>query len=190
LAERATPQEGCIHCHGRSFSFERAFALGTYDGELRAAILRMKRPTADTLSLAMGRLLAGFLASQLSAAPPDLVVPIPMHWSRRLARGANSPELLAEAVASSWRIPYYPGLLARTRNTLPQFELPPRDRFRNVRGAFQVRIGYDLSDARVLILDDILTTGATASDAARALRIRGANSVVVAVLARAETLAK
>jgi len=179
----------CFHCQKRPFRFDRAFCLGTYDGDLRSAVLQMKRPAGGPLALAMGRFLARRLSAQVADLPPEVVVPVPMHWTRRVVRGANSPELLAEAAAAEWGLPVLSRVLVRSRNTLPQFELPPRQRFRNVRGAFRPRVGYDLADARVLLIDDILTTGATASDAARALRNCGAGHVIVAVVARAESLA-
>jgi ComF family protein len=149
----------------------------------------MKRSRSTTLALAVGRVLARHVALATTTDPPDLVVPVPMHWSRRIVRGINSAELLAESVSAQLGLPLLSRLLVRSRNTLPQFELPPRERFRNVRGAFRARVGYDLTDARVLLIDDILTTGATASDAARALRECGAAAVTVAVAARAESLA-
>lgn len=75
-------------------------------------------------------------------------------------------------------------LLVRTRKTLPQADLPPSRRFENVRGAFRLAAGYDIRGARVLLVDDILTTGATCSEAAKVLKQAGAASVAVAVIAR------
>jgi ComF family protein len=129
--------------------------------------------------------MSGQLGARLAELRADVIVPVPMFWTRRLLRGVNSPEILAESLAGRLDLPVLRRVLVRTRNTLPQFSLPPSERFPNVRGAFRVRRGYDLSGARVLLVDDVLTTGATSSEAARALRSAGAEAVLVAVAARA-----
>lgn len=145
----------------------------------------MKRPSGESLSAVMGRVLAEYRRAELTCFDADLVVPIPMHWSRRIRRGTNSSEILAESVAGTLRAPLLLGVLVRRRNTLPQKDLKPRERFRNVRGAFGVKPGYDFRGLRVLLVDDILTTGATCSEAAGTLLRSGAASVAAAVLARA-----
>jgi len=110
---------------------------------------------------------------------------VPMYWKRRLVRGTNSPEIIARSVAAGLGVKARGRLLVRCRNTLPQADLSPRHRFSNVKGAFRVRKHRDLDGARVLLVDDILTTGATCSEAARALKKAGAAVVAAAVVARA-----
>jgi ComF family protein len=146
----------------------------------------MKRPTGEGLAIAVAHLLADHTGSQLVEFEPDVVVPIPMHWTRRLVRGTNSAETLAEVLARRGRLPIARRLLVRLRKTLPQFNLHPGERVRNIRGAFRVRAGYHLDAARVLLVDDILTTGATCSEASRVLLAAGAAQTTVAVVARAE----
>jgi predicted amidophosphoribosyltransferase len=114
----------------------------------------------------------------------DVVVPVPMHWRRRLVRGTNSAAVLAEILASRLRAPLAAGLLRRRKYTKPQFECTPPQRWDNVRRAFSVASGYHLDDAHVVLVDDILTTGATCSEAARELRRCGAMCVTVVVAAR------
>jgi ComF family protein len=109
-----------------------------------------------------------------------------MHWMRRLVRGINNPDVLADLLSRHLDAPLATAGLVRRRNTLPQKDLSPRERRLNVRGAFRVRKGYNVKGAHVLLVDDILTTGATASEAARVLKRAGAATVGVAVLARAE----
>ena len=149
--------------------------MGPYDGALREVVLKTKRSFQEHMSLALAQLLLRRREQQLSDFRPDLVVPIPMHWTRRFRRGVNSPELLAGCLGRRLRVPVADWLLVRTRNTLPQKDLMPQDRFRNVRGAFRVRRGHRrrLQDSRVLLVDDILTTGATCSEAAAVLRAPG-----------------
>jgi ComF family protein len=160
--------------------------LGAYDAELRDAVLRMKRPAHDALSLTVGRLLAVRRGEQLAAIGADLIVPVPMFWRRRLKRGKNNPDLLAGCLAKSLGVPLRRGVLVRRRNTEPQAGLPPSRRFQNMPGAFRVRRPGAVKGARVLLVDDVLTTGATCSEAAKMLKKAGAAMVAVAVVARAQ----
>jgi len=179
-------EESCGWCRAARLQFDRVVVLGAYRGELREAVLRMKHPGSEPLSAAMGRVYNNYRGDLVASLRPDVIVPIPMHWSRRLARGTNSPDILADCLARYLRVPLAAGLLSRCRNTLPQNNLSPTKRFRNVRGAFQLGASYLLGNVRVLLVDDILTTGATCSEAARLLKQAGASMVGVAVLARAE----
>ena len=171
-------------CDGARLKFDSAVSLGPYRSELGEAMLRLKHPAGDVLSAAMGRLLYLRRGRDVASFRPDLVAPVPMFWTRRLARGTNSAEILAEGLARHLRVRLARGVIVRCRNTLPQARLKPRERFANVRGAFQVRARYDLDGLRVLLVDDILTTGATASEVAKVLKRAGVSRVAVAVLAR------
>ena len=146
----------------------------------------MKRPAGEQLTLAVGRLLAERRGAQLAQLRPDLIVPVPMHWWRRLVRGFNSAELLAQCLGRHLNAPVA-HVLVRRRHTQPQKDLLPRERFANVRDAFQVRerARRHWRGSHVLLVDDILTTGATCSEAARVLKLAGAATVAVAVVARA-----
>lgn len=174
----------CDLCRGRRLRFDGAVTFGSYDGRLRELVLRMKTRREEPLSLAVGRWMSRQLGERLAELRADVIAPVPMFWTRRLLRGVNSPEILAESLGGRLGLPVR-RVLVRTRNTLPQYSLPPSKRFPNVRGAFRIRRGYDLGGARVLLVDDVLTTGATSSEAARALRSAGAEAVLVAVAARA-----
>ncbi len=182
---RFWPDEGgCPRCRGRRYHFVQSVALGTYRGELQQVVLQMKRPAFEPLVCAMGGYLADLVRERLIVLGVDLIVPIPMHWWRRLRRGAYPAQLLATTVGQAVRLPVATGLLWCRRKAKKQGTLGPADRFRNVRGVFRVSSGYDITDANVLIIDDIMTTGATASEAARILRRAGARAVYVAVVAR------
>jgi ComF family protein len=174
-----------MRCRGHKLWFDETFAAGLYASRLRELVLRMKQSEGDPLSLAVGQLIWRQCGERLRSADADVVVPIPLHWRRRLARRTNSAAVLAEVLAGRLRVPLATGLLRRRRHTRRQVELTPHQRWDNVRNAFSVRGGYHLNKARVLLVDDILTTGATCSDAARALRKAGAIRVTVAVAARA-----
>jgi predicted amidophosphoribosyltransferase len=176
---------GCFRCRDHKLWFEKTIAAGLYSGRLRDLLLAMKRAEGDSLSLAMGQLVWQSCGERLQALNVDVVVPIASHWRRRLAHRTNSAAILGELLARRLRVPLAERLLRRRRHTRLQSELSPPQRWKNVRQAFSVRAGYHLREAHVLVVDDILTTGATCSDAARALRRAGAQRVTVVVAARA-----
>jgi ComF family protein len=180
---RARP--GCYRCGGRKLWFDQTVALGHYDGRLRDIVLHMKRAEGDALSLAMGRLICDKRGQRLAEIGADVVAPIPLHWRRRVVHRTNSAAVLAEVLAGKLRAPFADRMLKRSRYTVRQTDVSPSERWNNVRRAFAVRAGYHLNAAHVLLVDDVLTTGATCSEAARALRQAGAARVTVAVIARA-----
>lgn len=174
----------CGSCRGKKLWFDHALALGDYDSLLREQCLAMKTDRSERIAHSLGQLISKRLANEIASAAPDVIVPVPMHFWRRIARGTNSPAALASAFARELRIPAYPRLLYRQRNTQPQIGLSNPARFRNVRGELQVSTSYNFEAPHVLLVDDILTTGATCSEAARVLKRAGAAKVTVLVAAR------
>ena len=166
--------------------FDAVVALGAYRNELRHAVLRMKQPEGDPLSGAVAGLLWVRRSAELTRLAADLIVPIPMHWARRFQRGTNSPERVAAVLGRRLKRPVAYRLLRWRRKTKLQSELSPKERFRNVRDAFRTARGRRVEGARILLIDDVLTTGATCSEAARTLKLAGASMVGAAVVARAE----
>jgi ComF family protein len=145
----------------------------------------MKRSRTEPLMMATGQLLVERFGDELRSPVHDVVVPIPMHWTRRLVRGTNSPEMIGQVVARKLGIIVAPGSLRRKRRTRQLAELTRQERKRTLRDAFAVGRGCDFSGARVLLVDDVLTTGTTCDTAARALRNAGAAEINVLVVARA-----
>jgi ComF family protein len=176
---------GCVRCRDESFAFERVLRLGPYEGLLREVILRMKHAAGEGLTEVLGDLWAGHAELPLRSVAADVVVPVPLHWRRRWARGYNQSEALARAIADRLGLPCRPRWLRRLRHTPFQTQQAPTDRRDNVRGAFAARPW--LAGRSVLLVDDVLTTGSTCSEAARALRAVGVAHVAVAVLARAQS---
>jgi ComF family protein len=187
-AAPSAAEGACARCRDERFFFDSVVRLGGYEGALRAAVLRAKDRTQRGLALALGNLLAACQGEAVAAWKPDAVVPVPMHWSRQMWRGVNSPELIAERMAARLGIPLASHLLVRRRRTAPQASLPPSQRLANVRGAFRARAHRDLPGSRLLLVDDVMTTGATLNEAAKTLAREGAGRLGVAVLARAEGL--
>jgi ComF family protein len=183
VGEHTDVSGGCPRCWDARYHFDSAFRLGPYDGLLRDVILCMKHAPGETLAECTGRLWARHHAGRFRALGVGVVVPVPLHWWRRLRRGYNQTACLSIAVARLLGVEHRPRWLIRTRPTKSQTQLLPSERQANVRGAFQAARRANLSGRSVLLIDDVLTTGSTASEAARALKDAGAKSVHVAVLA-------
>jgi len=191
---------GCAACRGRHFAFRRAVAPLHYEGVVRDLLLAFKLGRRPSLAYVLGSLLCGHLAESGVSQAADLVAPVPLHWLRRVQRGFNQADLLALEIGARFRLPVAPHLLRRRRATVTQTAFSVLSRSLNVRGAFVVRAAtngrmtrrlwsralgrIDLLGKRVLLVDDILTTGSTAHECAKALRRAGAGEVVVATVAR------
>ncbi len=172
-------------CQKDKWRFRGVVALGRYEGQLRQAVLRMKHRRGESLAWAMGRFLFRRQGERIKEWKCDLVVPIPGHRSWGAARGGWSAATLAAALAKELRLPARGDLLAFQRKIKQQHMLSLSERRANVRGSLRQARGYDISGARVLLVDDVMTSGATVDEAARALHAAGAEQVVVAVVARA-----
>ncbi len=183
--EKGIDAVSCSRCAGRTFRFERAVALGEYQ-KLKSAVFRMKRTGGEPLVANLTRLFVERHEEWLRDFAPNCIVPVPMHWRLRFRRGVNDAETIAEEIGRHLKFAKVRHALKCVRPILKQSHLTPNQRQKNVHGAFAVRrlAGY-VRDARILLADDVMTTGATADEAARALRKAGAKVVAVAVIARA-----
>lgn len=175
--------DGCRFCRQRHPDWRHIAVLSTYAGGLREAVLRAKRPAGDEVSAALASLLVRKHSAVIGSWGVDRVVPVPMHWWRRSIRGTSSAVELSRRIATLLGVPWSRPLV-RQRATRMQNELPIEDRPRNVQGAFRVRCRLD--EERILLVDDVVTTGATLSACCRTLRAAGAAAVDVAVVARAD----
>jgi ComF family protein len=177
----------CPACQKEAFAFEHVLRLGRYEGLLREVVLRLKSQRGEGLAELLGECWAKEAAERFAALHVDVLVPVPLHWRRRWQRGYNQSAALGGGLAACLGIPSQPSWLRRVRHTPQQTSRPtPAERKANVRGAFRARPGAPLTGRSILLVDDVMTTGATAHEAARALRTAGADRVIVAVLARAQ----
>ena len=180
---------GCSACRGKPLGFDAALALAPYQGPLRDLCLRLKHRRDAWLARWLAELLVDARPSAFRAEsdrdPRALVVPVPLHWRRRLERGYNQAEALADALARCLAL-RSSRPLRRVRATAILAGAGRSERAERLRGAFRARPGRSLDGRTVLLVDDILTTGATCGSAARALKGAGAARVVAVVIARAE----
>jgi ComF family protein len=174
----------CAQCSREAPAFARARAVLRYDASSRGLVLAFKHGDRTDAAATFGSWLLRAGAELVRDA--DLLVPVPLHWTRLLARRYNQAALLANALSRAAGVPVVPDLLQRRRRTASQGGLGPKDRRRNVRRAFRLRAkaAARIAGRRLLLVDDVLTTGATAEECTRVLLAGGAAAVDVLTLAR------
>jgi ComF family protein len=185
LSLAAVGHEGialCGACRQDEPAFERLRSFGAYDAELRQLIVLLKYNRVRPLARPLGGWLATVVQQNRALAEVDAIVPVPLHPSRQRARGYNQAELLAQELSKWLKKPVAPRALDRIKDTPSQTGLTPAQRIENVRGAFAARAKLDLG--RILLVDDVCTTGATLNACARTLKRAGADQVVAATVAR------
>ena len=172
----------CSLCRLGARGFDAAYSYGSYEGDLRKLIHLYKYGGIEPLVNRFGEWLALALPREQSF---DVIIPMPLHWSKRLRRGFNQAELLARQVSRRWNVPIQ-NAIRRKKATAPQAGLTNSKRRLNVQGAFAAKSGVRLDGQRVLLIDDVLTTGSTAAACARVLKRAGAKHVTVLTLARTD----
>jgi ComF family protein len=186
LAPAAPAAEGalCAACHADPPAFDRARAVMAYDAGSRGLVLAFKHADRTEAAPPFARWMARAGAELLAEA--DVIAPVPLHRWRLLARRYNQAALLANQLGRLSGLPVVPDLLVRRRNTPSQGRLSAAGRSRNVAGAFAVhpRHAARVRGRCVLLVDDVLTTGATVAACTRVLRRAGAGQVDVLTLAR------
>ena len=175
----------CLACRDTSYAFECARSFAFYDRALVRAILLLKFERMEPLGTWFAARLADVVDREKQRLHADMIVPVPLHRARERERGFNQADLLARPLAKMLKLPRQPVLLMRTRPRPDKRVLSLQERWESVRGAFATRPGSKVDNQRVLLVDDVLTTGATLDACARALREAGAKSVVGLTVARA-----
>lgn len=172
----------CTACRSNLRGFDRASSFGFYSGPLRSLIHLFKYAGMAPLSKPLGRFLERALPLE---GAYDAVVPVPLHWRKKWQRGFNQAELLARHIALRRHVPLA-NVLRRRKSAGVQASLSIAARRRNVAGAFTLKPGTNLAGKRILLIDDVMTTGATGSACAAALKRGGAASVSLLTLARVD----
>ncbi|HIJ38785.1 MAG TPA: ComF family protein [Rhodospirillaceae bacterium] len=176
------PGAWCGACVRQPPAFGRARSVLRYDAASKPMLLRFKHADQTGSAPAFARWMHRAGAALLSET--DLLVPVPLHWRRLFGRRYNQAALLANHLARFSGVSCCPDALVRVKNTPSQGALGAQQRRRNVQAAFRLRAPHLVGDLRVLLIDDVLTTGATVEECARVLRQGGAKAVDVLTLAR------
>ena len=196
LREDSNPSETycgetrCQLCQRTDPPFERAVAYGSYDGALRDLIHVLKFQQVRPAAAVLGRMLAETIANLEQAMPVGAiaVVPVPLHPRKQAQRGFNQAQMIArtalQQLSRPKRFDLCEGVLLRRRETGSQIGLTRHQRRENLRGAFAVSDAARIVNRDILLIDDVLTTGTTASECARVLLRAGAARVWVATVAR------
>ena len=163
--------------------WKRAFALCRMEGLVRELLLDVKFRGAPEFARALGILLGRKIAQSLPQGAADCVTPIPLHWTRRIMRGYNQAELLALGVARETGLPLE-RLIRRRRRTRQQTKLNREERLTNLQDAFCIKNSHKCKNRAILLVDDVMTTGATLASAASVLLDAGARAVYAASAAR------
>ena len=170
------------HHEKQTYAFDRVRSWAGYEGAIVKAILLLK---FEPLGRQFAKYLATVVAREGAAFEADVIVPVPLHRERQLERGYIQAALIAKPLAKILRLPYKPVLLSRIRPRPDKRLLTHDERWESVRGAFATRAGSQVDNLRVLLVDDVLTTGATLDSCAKTLREAGAKAVAGVTVARA-----
>ena len=177
--------EYCLDCKEHEKHFDRAMAPMCYSGAAAELVLQLKFRNKRYLAKPLARYMTDrFLAEN---TPVDVIIPVPLHANRRKERGYNQSELLAAEIARSLGVPMDNVAVDRVKETLPstQLEGGRKAREKNIEGAFVLKAKDAVKNKVVLVVDDVLTTGATSSELARVLKKGGAAKVYVLTFATA-----
>ena len=175
----------CESCRVDTYHFEKVRSFARYQDSLVRAMVLLKFEEMDPLADWFADRLTEVVQGAWSELKADVVVPVPLHKDRRRERGFNQAELLSKRLAKRLQLAHRGVLLVRKRPRPDKLLLTNRERWEAVRGAFATRAGSQVDNKRVLLVDDVMTTGATLDACAKALREAGASSVVGLTVARA-----
>jgi ComF family protein len=178
--------EFCYICRKKQpkYAFNKLRSVFIYKDKIRDLILKFKYGNRTYLSEYFANTMANFINSNDFLRDADIIIPVPLNIFRRLKRGYNQAHLLAIKISKQTGIPYFKTILFRQKITKPQFKLSKKERFLNMQGSFYVKNKNLIKKKNVLLIDDICTTCATASNCAKVLKEAGAKRIYVLTLSR------
>lgn len=174
----------CRLCRLETYGFDLARSFAYYNSPMVRAILLLKHEDVAPMGVWFADRLAELVAREPGLMPADVVVPVPLHPARLRERGYNQAELIARPLARRLKLRMGPYLLVRTRPRPDKLKLTRHERWSTVRGAYEMRQGVRVDKLRILLVDDVMATGATLDACSRALRKAGAARVISLTVAR------
>ncbi|HNV23811.1 MAG TPA: ComF family protein [Candidatus Omnitrophota bacterium] len=177
----------CQECRLTKPYFDFAWSCLLYKDPLKNLIHQFKYKQKTCLAIAFSQWMLAFInAYHFDIKQFDLIIPVPLHTARLRERGYNQSYLLAHPIAKEFQIKISTTNIIRVRYTPPQVQLSQKERWTNIEGAFRIKSQNEINNKNILIIDDLLTTGATASEIARTLKKAGAKTVGVLTLSVTE----
>jgi len=184
LDAKAIAKNTCASCGNEKFYFDRAFSPCAYTGTVKKLIHEFKYGGKDYLANPLGSIMNTFIRDyNLPIQHLDFIIPLPLHQSRQREREFNQAEILSRKVAEEFNKQLLTGALIRSKPTKTQTELTLEERRKNVAESFSVARPELIKDTNLLLIDDVLTTGATSNEAAKSLKQAGAKIVLLMTLA-------
>ncbi|MCI4625631.1 MAG: ComF family protein [Candidatus Magnetoovum sp. WYHC-5] len=171
----------CVECIRNEPWFSNTFAYGVYDGALKEAIIAFKYAPYSRILVRQ----LGTFFNALNLPQANYIIPVPLSKKRLIHRGFNQSLLLAREVSVKFSVPVYYDLLLKTRDTGQQAKRKRNERKKALKNAFVVNVNKGIDDKHIIVVDDVMTTGATLNECAKALKKAGASKVTCVVLARA-----
>lgn len=178
--------EYCSDCSRKAYHYDRGYAIWIYNDIMKRSIANFKyRSRKDNAVFYVNEIIRLY-GNTIKALSPDVIVPVPIHHSKYLERGYNQAQILALPIGRELNIPVLPGLLLRSKKTMPQKKLSDKERLRNLSEAFsynaKAAFEYNKPIQRVLLVDDIYTTGSTIEACTNILKANGISKVFFIVL--------
>ncbi|MCH2202536.1 MAG: hypothetical protein MK102_11245 [Fuerstiella sp.] len=184
LGPHADPSGKCPHCRGRRFCFKSVTCLAMYEGALQTLLLKGKWSSSSNNIRTLAKVFVDVRTGQLRSLNIDRIIPIPQIWHRRIMRNFNPAALFASEIGQSLKKPVDVNILRRSRGTQLQKRASVSNRRASQRNSFRIRDSHIVYGKRILLVDDVLTTGATCDEAVRMLTQAGVKQCHVAVLIR------
>lgn len=174
----------CKTCQRRSLYFDQAWGTCIYDDTMRRLIHLFKYGNKTALRHLFLELMLSFLDTcNIKLNDTDFIIPVPLHTTRFRERGFNQAQTLARMLSDKFNIPLSLKYIKRARHTPNQAKLSQKERWTNIQGAFKIKYSRDICSKNILIIDDLYTTGSTASEISRLLRDAGAKKISILSLA-------
>ncbi|MDD5617749.1 MAG: ComF family protein [Candidatus Omnitrophica bacterium] len=173
----------CASCMDKQYYFDRAHSLCVYKGDIKELIHRFKYNQKLQYKIIFEKLIREFLQNFNILRDIDLIIPIPLHPARLREREYNQSQIIASIAGGLLEKPVEADILFRIRNTKPQIELNEKTRIKNISGCFTVRNTDKIKSKSVLLIDDVLTTGTTLSEAAQVIKKYNPDKISVLTLA-------